>query len=178
MCVTVPSQCILRSELSLPKSKRFSIYDEEKRLLLQANQDPITEGLDSFLNDFTFIPFTISFKDKKGREIFSLHKKRSTPFSGTNFVIIFSQGRVQVQEGKKFQKPNLTMKVMDRQIDLVGRVMDLVFYLKEGDQVLATFQGKRTKEGKDYYISMEDSHLPREIYLASAIILDNLYHDY
>lgn len=150
----------------------------EENLFLEGVQDPITEGLDSLINDFTFIPFTISLRDPRDQEVFSLHKKRSTPFSTTNFVIIYSKGRVEVSEGKTFQMPNLSFKTKDRQLELVGRVMDQVFYLMEGDEALAVFQGRRQDKEKEYSIDIKDPSLDREIYLASALILDNLYHDY
>lgn len=171
-------ECTLKSEMSLSQSKKFSIIDDEGIPILTASQDPITEGLDSFLNDFTYVPFTISFKDALGEVYFSLHKKRSTPFSSTNFVIIFSGGRVKIQEGKRFEMPNLTMNYMGRQIDLVGRVMDQIFSIQEEKKNLASFTGKRIEKGKEYKIEIFDESLPLELYFAWAMIIDNLYYDY
>ncbi|MCD1147968.1 hypothetical protein LQU94_07560 [Peptoniphilus sp. KCTC 25270] len=170
--------CRLESEIRLPNSKVFRFLGEEEQTLLSAQQDLITEEIDSFLSDFTFLPFTLSVKDAQDNEFFSLHKKRSNFLRKLSYVLIYSGGRLEFKDGFRFEMPNLSLKWKGRTLDLIGEVRNSTFYLMDGEEKLGTFSGERTKKGKAYSISICDEAIPLEIYYACALILDNLYHDY
>lgn len=168
----------LYSQASLTGGVHFSFKSEEGLKLCSARLSPITEGVDSFFNDLSLVPFTLEVKDPDGEVLFSLHKKRSLPSSRYNYSIIYSGGRVQVKEGRSFDLPNLAIHFRDRVVEIKGRIMDLDFCLIRGDKTLAKILGKREDQGKVYRIDILEEVLPLELYLASALILDNLYHDY
>lgn len=156
----------------------YKFYTQEGDLLYIGSLDPLTTGVDSITKDVSVLPYSLSIESSCGEKFFSVHKRRGTFLRPLSFSIIHPGGRVVVTEGRRFEIPNLIIEYPGRDISIIGKVRDLTFRLKSKEDILADITAVRKEHGKTYTISIYDESIPKQVYMGTSIILDNLYQDY
>lgn len=172
-------RCSLQAISRVPGLVDYTFYDESGLKLLETKSDAIQTSIASAFRELPIIPYTLSLIDADGNEGFSLKKKTVVTQTVPAFTLYFPEGSVDFLEDKeRFSLPNISFRYHGECYDITGFVRARTFYIKRGEEILASYSGRRTAEGKEYDIAVESGELPLAVYLATAIVLDIYFHNY
>ena len=172
-------RCSLQAISRIPSVVDYTFYDESGLKLLETKGDVIQTGIASAFRELPIIPYTLSLIDADGNERFSLKKKTLVTQTAPAFTLECPQGSVDFLEDKEgFSLRNTSFYYKGVRYDLTGFVRARTFYIKCGDDVLATFRGKLIPGGKEYAMEISSDALPLAVYLGAAIVLDVYFHSY
>ena len=172
-------RCSLQAISRIPSVVEYTFYDESGLKLLETKGDVIQTGIASAFRELPIIPYTLSLIDADGNEGFSLKKKTVVTQTAPAFTLDFPEGSVDfLEDRERFSLPNTSFHYKGERYDITGFVRARSFYIKRGDEVLASYKGKPIAGGKEYEITVESGELPLPVYLATAIVLDVFFHNY
>lgn len=172
-------RCTMRAVARPPAAMDYAFYDEGGLKILHNRDNALTDQFDYLFRELPIIPYTLSLIDADGNEGFSLKKKTVVTQTVPAFTLYFPEGSVDFLEDKeRFSLPNISFRFHGECYDITGFVRARTFYIKRGEEILASYSGRRTAEGKEYDIAVESGELPLAVYLATAIVLDIYFHNY